>query len=179
MRYIHVDGDLALRESQLHPAVGQRREHQQTTGVPGPEGQTHGQSVAVTLARQPQEGRGVEEDGEEVGLGAGERQVTLVGNRTEPERGINVVQFWIHESEPDSFRVHTNKLKPNNLLIQSQFLFINLRFYKEDSWFYDRKSQLHKSFIFMIKDSRFNDKKCICSHSHAVFAILQQKYVIF
>lgn len=60
----HEEGYFALRQSQLHPAVSQRRIHQQTIRVPGPERQTDCESVAVSLTRQPQEGRGVEEDGD-------------------------------------------------------------------------------------------------------------------
>lgn len=72
-----VDDDLALGQPHLHPALGQRGEHQQPAGVPGPEGEADRQRVAGALARQLQEGRGVEKDGEGVGFGAGEGQVAL------------------------------------------------------------------------------------------------------
>lgn len=87
---IHVDSDLSLCKSHLHPAVRQRSEHQQPIGVPCPERQTDWQSVTVTLTWEPQEGRGVEEDREWVGLSTRECQVTLQWER---ERGIKVVVF--------------------------------------------------------------------------------------
>lgn len=68
--HIHIDGDLALGQSHLHPAVSQHCEHQQSIWVPRPERQTDRQGVTVSLTGQPKEGCGVEEDGEGVGLGA-------------------------------------------------------------------------------------------------------------
>lgn len=89
---VHEDGDPALNQPQLHPSISQLGEHKQTTGVPRPERQTHWQRVAVTLTRQPQEGRGVKEDREGVGLRTGECQVTLKWN-TERDSRINASEM--------------------------------------------------------------------------------------
>ena len=85
LRHVDVDDDLAVGQAHFHHAVRQRCVHQQAAGVPGAEGQADGERVAVALARQLQEGRGVEEDREGARLGAGEGQVPLRGGHTETE----------------------------------------------------------------------------------------------
>lgn len=79
--HVDADHDLALLQGDLQRAVVQVAEEEQAVGVPRAELEAHRDGVVVGSARQLQEAGGVEEDGEGVGLHAGEGQVTLMEGR--------------------------------------------------------------------------------------------------